>query len=113
MYQTCILTDGQKNELGTLYGKYKEYVKPKSNKVFARYKFQCRSQQDSESAEQCITELKTLVKDCGYENSDETTRDRIVCDTKQSKVKSKLLSEDSDLSLEKLLTARSFEINQK
>ena len=43
VYQTWKLTDEQKNEPGTMCGKYEEYVKPKSNKVFTRYKFQCRS----------------------------------------------------------------------
>ena len=114
VYETWKLTDEEKGQIDTLYTKYEAYVKPKSNKVFARYKFQCRSQQDSESAEHFITELKTLVKDCGYEKSDEMVRDRIVCGTKHSKVKSKLLSEGSDLSLEKAIDiARSFEINQR
>lgn len=114
MYETWKLTEEEKGQIDTLYTKYEAYVKPKSNKVFARYKFQCRSQQDSESAEHFITELKTLVKDCGYEKSDEMVRDRIVCGTKHSKVKSKLLSEGSDLSLEKAIDiARSFEINQR
>ena len=43
-----------------------EYVKPKSNKVFARYKFHQKIQREGESFEQFLTDLKLLVKDCGY-----------------------------------------------
>ena len=114
IYQTWQVTAEEAKSLDTLYQKYETYVKPKSNKVFARYKFQCRVQLDSESAEQFITDLKTLVKDCGYEQQDEMVRDRIVCGTKNVKVKKKLLSEGSDLTLEKAIdVARSYEKNQQ
>ena len=114
IYQTWQVTAEEAKSLDTLYQKYETYVKPKSNKVFARYKFQCRVQLDSESAEQFVTDLKTLVKDCGYEQQDEMVRDRIVCGTENVKVKEKLLSEGSDLTLEKAINvARSYEINQQ
>lgn len=114
VYGTWTLTPEEKKSLAALYGKYETFVKPKSNTVFARYKFQQRMQQESESAEQFITELKTLVKDCGYEKSDEMVRDRIVCGTKNVKVKERLLNEGSDLTLEKATdVARSYELNQQ
>ena len=114
IFATWNMDEDKAKQLSELYPKFAEYVAPKSNKVFARYKFQCRYQQDSETAEQFITDLKVLVKDCGYEKSDEMVRDRIVCGTKHPKVKSKLLSEGSDLTLERAIDiARSHEINQK
>ena len=114
VYKTWQLNPEQAVKLDTLYDKYEKYVEPKSNRVFARYKFQCRVQQEAESAEQFITDLKRLVKDCGYEKSEEMVRDRIVCGTKNVKVKEKLLNEGSDLSLEKAIDiARSYEINQR
>ena len=57
VYKTWQLTPEQAVTLDTLYDKYEKYVEPKSNRVFARYKFQCRVQQEAESAKQFITDL--------------------------------------------------------
>ena len=53
-------------------------MKPRSSKVFARYKFHLRVQLAGESFEQFLTELKLLVKDCGYADPGEMARDRVV-----------------------------------
>lgn len=47
---------------------------------------------DSESFDNFVTELKLLVKDCGYTNADEMIRDRIVFAINSTKVKEKLLN---------------------
>ena len=39
--------------------------------MFARYKFRLRVQQASDSFQQFLTELKLLVKDCGYADPEE------------------------------------------
>ena len=76
-------------------------MKPRSIKVFARYKFHLRAQQAGESFEQFFTELKLLVKDCGYADPDEMVRDRVLFGCYSSKAREKLIHEGSDLSLEK------------
>ena len=55
-------------------------MKPKSNRVSARYKFHQKVQQEGKSFEQFLTDLKLLVKDCGYGDPDEMVRDRVVID---------------------------------
>ena len=47
-----------KKELSKYYGRFENYVKPRSNEVYNRYKFQTRSQNDPESFDQFVTELK-------------------------------------------------------
>ena len=76
-------------------------MKPRSIKVFARYKFHLRAQQAGESFEQFFTELKLLVKDCGYADLDEMVRDRVLFGFYSSKARQKLIHEGSDLTLEK------------
>lgn len=44
-------------KLNTHYIKYKEYVKPKSNRVFAKYKFHQKVQQEDDSFEQFLNQL--------------------------------------------------------
>ena len=72
-------------------------MKPKSNIVFARYKFHQKVQQERESFEQFLTDLKLLVKECGYTDPDEM----VVIGCHVTKTREKLIQEGSDLTLEK------------
>ena len=60
-------------------------------------------QQAGESFEQFLTELKLLVKDCGYADPDEMVRDRVVIGCYSSKAREKLIHEGSDLIQEKAI----------
>ena len=100
IYNTWELTAEEAKKLDTYYTKY---VKPKSNKLFARYKFHQKVQQEGESFEQFLTDLKLLVKDCGYADPDEMVRDRVVIGCHATKTREKLIQEGSDLTLEKAI----------
>lgn len=76
---------------------------PKANLICARYKFHEKAQGEHETFEHFVTELKLLVKDCGYTNSDEMVWDRIVFATNSPKVREKLLNQSADLTLEKAI----------
>ncbi|XP_059046445.1 uncharacterized protein LOC131842029 [Achroia grisella] len=56
------------------------YVKPKSNDVFERYKFNERKQLEGENFESFYTNLRLLIVNCNYIESieDDLLRDRIV-----------------------------------
>ena len=98
------LTIEESKKLDTYYAKYEEYVKPKSNKVFARYKFHQKIQREGETFEQFLTDLKSvLVKDCGYTDPDEMVRDRVVIGCHSTKTREKLIQEGSELTLEKAI----------
>ena len=103
VYSTWQLTNDEQKSLDVLFEKFRTYVEPKSNKVFARYKFQCITQGDSDTCEQFITALKVKVKDCGYDNSDEMVRDRIVFGIKSDKIREKLIMQGSELTLDKAI----------
>ena len=94
-----------KKELSKYYGRFENYVKPCSNEVYNRYKFQTRSQNDPESFDQFVTELKLLVKDCRYhpEEVNKVVRDRIVIGVRSNKIREKLINVGSDLTLEKAI----------
>ena len=103
IYNTWEFTAEEAKKLDTYYTKYEAYVKPKSNKVFARYKFHQKVQQEGESFEQFLTDLKLLVKDCGYADPDEMVRDRVDIGCHATKTREKLIQEGSDLTLEKAI----------
>ena len=72
---------------------------------FARYKFHQKVQQEGESFEQLnfLTDLKLLVKDCGYADPDEMVRDRVVIGCHTTKTREKLIQEGSGLTPEKTI----------
>ncbi|XP_026054529.1 uncharacterized protein K02A2.6-like [Carassius auratus] len=113
VYNTWTLSADESKKLQSYYDKFEEYVMPKANPIFARYKFHEKIQGEHETFEHFVTELKLLVKDCGYTNSDEMVRDRIVFATNSPKVREKLLNQSADLTLEKAIDiARSHEVAQ-
>ena len=87
--------------LDNVYRKFKEYVTPKSNVIFARYKFYNRVQGPNEPVDQFVTDVKLLVKDCGYLSTieDEMVRGRLVYGTNSQKVRKKFINRGSDLTL--------------
>ncbi|XP_073722699.1 uncharacterized protein [Misgurnus anguillicaudatus] len=113
IFNTWTLTTEEAKVLQTYYDKYEAYVMPKTNIIFARYKFHERIQGATETFEQFVTELRLLVKDCAYADSEEMVRDRIVFGIHSPRVREKLLSVGSELTLDKAMDiARSHEIAQ-
>ena len=114
VYNTWTLTPDQRKLLATYYDNFEAYVTPKANPIFARYKFHEKKQEDGESFDHFVTELKLLVKDCNYPNSEEMIRDRIVFAINSPRVREKLLCHGPDLTLEKAIDiARSHELSQQ
>ena len=112
LFQTWNLSADQKKKLENYYNGFEAYVKPTSNTIYNRYKFQSRVQNQDETFEQFVTELQLLVKDCDYDKADEMVRDRIVTGVKNSKIRAKLLNEGSKLTLTKTLEiARTHELS--
>ena len=103
IYSTRELGTDKTKKLNTCYTKYEAYVKPKLNRVFARYKFHQKVQKGGESFEQFLTDLKLLVKDCGEGDPDEMVRDSVVIGCHATKTREKLIQEGSDLTLEKAI----------
>ncbi|CAC5398868.1 unnamed protein product [Mytilus coruscus] len=72
-----------------------------------------RVQKDIDTFEEYLTDLKILVKDCGYATPEEMVRDAIVFGTKDHKVREKCITEGSELTLEKAINfARTYELSK-
>ena len=81
-----------------------------------RYVFKSRVQEADEPFEQFVTDLKLLIKECGYDETvhDYMIRDHIVFGIKSSKVREKMINEGDDLTLEKCMNlARTHELSKK
>lgn len=81
--------------------KYEKYCSPKSNLTYERHQFNIRNQNEEESIDSYVTELKILAKSCEFGTlTDSLIKDRIVCGVKADTVRSRLLRE-TGLTLQK------------
>ena len=97
------------------YEGFENYCKPRSNKIYARYKLKSRTQAEGEKFEHFVTDLRLLLKDCGYDEAvhNEMTQDHIVFGVQSPTIRGKLINEGSDLTLQKCLDiARTHELSQ-
>ena len=80
---------------------FRDYCSPKKNITYERHKFNTRNQEETESIDQYVTELRTLASTCEFENLKEgLIRDRVVCGIRNQALKERLLRE-CDLTLKK------------
>ena len=96
IYSTWNLSEEEQKVIKNYYDKFENYVKPRTNLIYNRYKFQSKIQQE-DTFEQFCTSLQVLVKDCDYDKPEEMVRDRIVFGVKSSKVREKLINVGSKL----------------
>ena len=105
-------TPKDKAKLAVVVKKYEEYCAPRKNHIMAASKFnECR-QADGESFDSFVTDLKILVKDCGYQEEERMVHDAIVFRCKHSKVRENCLNLADELTLEKAVKiGRTYETN--
>ena len=71
--------------------KLKAYCEPKKNVLHSRYVFTKRTQQEGEAFDTFLTDLKTLVKACEYQDEDSALRDKLVFSPLDQSVRAKLI----------------------
>ncbi|CAB4005378.1 Hypothetical predicted protein [Paramuricea clavata] len=103
VYNTFTFGEGEdRDKLSVLKKKFEDYVNCRKNTVFERYKFWECKQQEGETIDQFITELKTRAKSCEFgDQTDSMIRDRILFGVSDIRLKERLLRESSELTLEK------------
>ena len=90
--------EGQAAEQETLegvYAKFAEYVAPKTSQIRGTITFNNRKQKENEKFDNFITDLKILVKDCGYTDEDRMVRDCIVLRSFHETVKETVLMKET------------------
>ena len=72
-------TDGDEKKLSNVLEQFDAYCSPKKNEVYKRHVFRCRIQQQDESFDSYVTELRLKVKSCNYGDMQSSMlRDQIV-----------------------------------
>lgn len=112
-FSTFDLPQADKEKYDEVWKAFEAYCAPKKNEVYEAFKFNSRNQQNGESFDSFLLDLKKLVKNCGYQEKDRMIRDRIVIGINDDNLRKKFL-EKSDLNLTKCIEmARSAELTNK
>ena len=91
-------------KLDPVIGKFVEYMNPKNNLPYLRYKFSLHNQNEEQNIDDYVTELKLKSSHCQFGTLKESLiRDQIVAATKDKRVPETLLCEP-DLTLDKAIT---------
>lgn len=71
LLKTLTWDEGEEDDPAAILGKLDEYISPKKNKRVARFKAQQRKQNDGENFDNFVKDLKLLVMDCEYLDSND------------------------------------------
>lgn len=95
---------GDEKKLQCIKAKFEAYCNPKKNLTVERHVFFTRAQNEGESIDTYVTDLKNKSKTCEFGNLEESLiTDRIVCGIRSTELRERLLRE-TDLTLSKALT---------
>ena len=92
---------GDDKKVEKVLGKYEKYCSPKSNSTYERHHFSIRNQNEGESIDSYVTDLRILSKSCEFGDlTDSLIKDRLVFEVKQDTVRSRV-NRETDLTLQK------------
>ena len=96
VYNTFMFAGAEDTTYASFLHKFDAYCNPKTNETYERYIFYMRNQQQGETVEQFVTDLKLKAKTCAFgDMSDSMIRDRIVLGIASQRVRERLLREDN------------------
>ena len=101
-------------DIDVVLKKFEDFCVGTTHEAFESYKFHVRCQEQSETIDAYVAELRKLAKGCNFgEQEDRMIRDRILVGCKSAEVQKKLLDGDT-LTLKKaILVARSHEASKQ
>ena len=94
-YNGFDLSQEDKRNLDAIIAAFDRYAIRETNETFERYLFNKREQQEGESIDQYVAELRILAQSCNFYNClhDSLTRDRTVLGIKDSGARKRLLQQ--------------------
>ena len=95
------VNDEEKQDYAVVLVQFDDFFNVRRNIIFECARFNCRSQQEGETADEFIMELYKLIEDCNYGGlQDEVIRDRLVVGIRYQTLLEKMQL-DPDLNQEK------------
>ncbi|CAH1188736.1 unnamed protein product [Phyllotreta striolata] len=91
-FRTFNLTSEEKKNFDTVVAAFENYCKPLRNETYDRYKFFTRKQQEGETFDSFVTDIKDLANLCNFGTlQDSLIRDRIVSGILDASLQERLL----------------------
>ena len=93
----------EQETLKTLKAEVQKHFNTKSSVIAEQYKFSCRHQKESESIADFVAELRKLAARCNFKKAslDETLCDKFVCGLQHEYIRSRLLTEEDNLTFDR------------
>ena len=96
-------TPGDVKKLDNVLSKFEKYCSPKSNLTYERHQFNTLNQNEGESIDLYVKELRILSKLCEFGDlTDSLIKDRLISGVMKASVRSRLLRE-TELTLQKVI----------
>lgn len=113
IYKTLEWADGEKDDPVKVLDKFAGYIRPRKNKRIARHRFKQRKQGTTETFDHFVKDLRLLLLDCEYADSDDMLIDAIIAGVKEKRVQERLLDKGEELTLAKAIEIpQQFEMSQ-
>ena len=100
---TWDLSNTESNTLSVYWERFEKYVAPKSNFRIDRYKLRSLKQDNGESVDAFMKNVRLLARECKYENTNEHILDTLIFGTNSEHVQSKLIQRDETLTLDEAI----------
>ncbi|GFR94330.1 centrin-1 [Elysia marginata] len=101
IYKTLQIAEA--DDVGVVFRKFEEHVRPKKNKRMSRHKLKNRKQTSTETFTNYVKDLMVILMDCEYENPEDILIDCIIDGVADAKLQEKLLDRGGGLTLAKAL----------
>ena len=104
LYNTLVFdNDADKLKYEIIIQKFDEYITPRKNTTFCRYKFFTYRQGDGQSFDKYLTEMRKLSNDCEFGNlHDSILTDMLIIGLNSKRIQERLLREEN-ITLEKVI----------
>ncbi|XP_062574567.1 uncharacterized protein LOC134236415 [Saccostrea cucullata] len=114
VYKTFDWEQGDADDPKKILDKFEAYVRPRKNKRAAKFKVFQRKQQEGDPFDNFIKDLRLILMDCEYADTDDILIDAVIAGVSHKKVQERLLDQGQGLTLAKTLEiGRQYEMSQK
>lgn len=114
VYKTFKWEENEQDDPNKILDKLETYIRPRTNKRVARFKAVQRKQGEGESFDNFVKDLRLLLMDCDYTNTEDILTDLIISGVRHAKVQERMLDKGSDLNIAKAIEiGQQFELSQK
>lgn len=91
LYNTFQLESEEGKDIEKVLKKFENYCNPKKNILHSRFMFYNRKQQENETFDAFLLDLKNLLRDAEFKEPDEMLRDKVVLDNNDRDTQEKLI----------------------